>query len=389
MNDRTQLIEQIQTHYDDVAWVNQNAEDIYWAMREMLKNRKLVATVVTNMLLIYPALLNRSDLRRWAKLVNRAHRKIARQELRRKPTPEYTLQQAYALTPVAVDRAKPRKPRSERLNQREMFEIFLSLMMSQIYTQPQDLAHSTLRSALAFARRLNDQYYYNKLYQTLAYIHLANSQFDQALDQARLAYQYWRGHDDTIEEALTAFAVAMAYRGKKDWKQNLHWLNIAANLFSEIDHPRSHGIIALETACSDIYLQNFEAACQWAEIALREFHKEDMDYHHGLAYHVLGLAQAYNDQFDDSIDNLWRSINYWESVGNLLHQVHTEHSLAFCEARMGKKERALMRLSRNRDLCKRIPGSDAKTHHLEQVDRLEQAIRDDVDLLTLFVGDVI
>lgn len=389
MDDRTQLIEQIQTHYGDLAWVNQNAEDIYWAMREMLKNRKLVADVVRNMLLIYPALLNRGDLRRWAKLVNRAHKKIVRQELRRKPIPEYTAQQAYTLTPVAVARAKPRKPRSERLNQREMFEIYLSLMMSQIYTQSQDLAQSTLKSALAFARRLNDQYYYNKLYQTLAYIHLANTQFDQALDQARLAYQYWHGHPDTIEEALTAFAVAMAYRGKKDWEHNLQWLNIAANLFAEIDYPCSHGIIALETANTDIYMKNFEAACQWAEIALQEFKRENMGYHYGLAYHTLGLAQAYNGQFDDSIDNLWRSINYWESVGNLLHQVHTEHSLAFAEARMGKKERALMRLSRNRDLCKRIPASATKTYHLQQVNHLEQAIRDEVDLLSLFVGDAV
>ena len=46
-----------------------------------------------------------------------------------------------------------------------------------------------------------------------------------------------------------------------------------------------------------------------------------------------------------------------------------------------------MRLSRNRDLCKRIPASEAKAHHLQQVDRLEQAIRDEVNLLDLFVGD--
>ena len=185
------VIKQIPEHFDDVAWVNQNAETIYKTMREMIKDRKLVALVIKDLLLIYPALLNRDDLRKWAKLTNRAHRKITRMELRRIQKPSYSRQQAYAITPVAADRAKPRKPRSERLNQRELFETYLTLMMSQIYTQPEELARSTMLSALAFARRVNDPYYSNKLYQTLAYIHLANRQFEKALIQARDSILQW------------------------------------------------------------------------------------------------------------------------------------------------------------------------------------------------------
>jgi len=112
---------------------------------------------------------------------------------------------------------------------------------------------------------------------------------------------------------------------------------------------------------------------------------EQMAYHVGLAYHVLGLGQAYYGQFDTAINNLWRAINYWESVGNLMEQIHTEHSLAFAEALSGQKERAMIRLSRNRELCARLPESKRKTYHLERVTQLEDALRTGAGLLGLFV----
>lgn len=380
----TELIERVEQMHRDSAWINAHADDLYRTMREMLKNRKLVGEVVKNLLLIYPVLLERHDLRRWAKLTYRAHHKIQRNEQRRKPRMQYSVQQAYLITPVATSRSKPRKPRSERLNQRELFEVFLSLMMSQIYAQPSDLAQSTAECALAFARRINDQYYYNKLYQTLAYIHLANARFDKALEHGRLAYLYWEGHEDRHEDGLTAFAIAMAYRGKGEWDATVDWLDKASEIFSKSDHPRTYGIIALERSATDIYLGHFESACQWARLALDEFQAQGMEFHTGLGFHMLGLSLAYRGDLDDAIDNLWRSINYWESVGNLLEQIHAEFSLVFAEARQGRRERAIMRIERNRDLCKRLPESYRKTFHLQQVDRLEKAIKHDEDLLRVF-----
>jgi tetratricopeptide (TPR) repeat protein len=378
------IIEQIPDNFDNVAWVDQNAVAIYKTMREMIKDRKLVETVIKNLLLIYPALLNRGDLRKWAKLTNRADRKLTRMEMRRIQKPEQSYRQPYVITPVAAARAKPRKPRSERLNQREMFEVYLKLMMSQIFSYSDELALKTMQSALAFARRVNDPYYYNKLYQTLAYIHLEHREFDKALNQARLAYQYWHGHPDKIEEGLTAFAIATAYRGQHNWKQAREWLHKSGDLLSKVDYRRSYGIVALGVACLDVSLREFESACQWSAIALKEFQSENMHYHAGLAYHNLGLSQAYDGQFDDAIDNLWRAINYWESVDNLFQQVHAEHSLAFAEARMGKTERALMRLERNRSLCRHVQNASTKERHLQQVERLEEAIRNGEDLVSVF-----
>ena len=136
----TPITDQICDHFEDEAWVNQHADIIYEEMREQVKNRKLVESVVTSLLLIYPALLNRGDLRKWVKLINRADRKRKRMALRRMTKPGYSFQQAYQITPVAVARAKPRTPRSERLNQREMFEVYLTLMMAQIFSHPENIA---------------------------------------------------------------------------------------------------------------------------------------------------------------------------------------------------------------------------------------------------------
>jgi tetratricopeptide (TPR) repeat protein len=380
---KTAITEQIYDHFEDEAWVNQHADIIYQEMRELVKNRKLVKSMVTQLLLIYPALLNRGDLRKWVKLINRADRKLNRMALRRMTKPGYSFKQAYHITPVAIARAKTRKPRSERLNQREMFEVYLTLMMAQIFTHPEETRLALMGNALAFSRKLNDPYYTNKLYQTLAYIHLEYQQFDQALNQARLAYQYWHGHPDTIEEGLTAFAIATAYRGLRDWELAQQWSHTAGNLLTKVKNPRASGVVALEISHLDVYLQNYQSAYHWAEIALKAFQTEGTTFHIGLTYHQLGLVQAASGQFEEAIDNLWRAINLWESLSNPIQQVHTEQVLAFTEARMGKKERALMRLERNRALCRHIPSSSAIKHHLERIDLLEKAIHEDTDLLNL------
>jgi tetratricopeptide (TPR) repeat protein len=381
--DTMPITEQIYDHFEDEAWVNQHADIIYQEMRELIKDRKQVESIVTNLLLIYPALLNRGDLRKWVKLINRADRKLNRMALRRMTKPGYSFQQAYQITPVAAARAKPRKPRSERLNQREMFEVYLTLMMGQIFTHPEELRLALMDNALAFSRTLNDPYYTNKLYQTLAYIHLETHQFDQALNQARLAYHYWHGHPDTIEEGLTAFAIATAYRGLHNWELAQKWSHMAGSLLAKVKNPRSSGVVALEISYLEIYLQHYDSAYRWAETALKAFQTEEMQYHTGLVYRQLGLVQAANGQFDEAIDNLWRAINLWESLSDSVQQVLTEQVLAFAEARMSKKERALMRLERNRALCRHISPPSIIKHHLKRVDRLEEAIHEDTDLLNL------
>jgi hypothetical protein len=377
------LMVDVRTHHDDALWVDDNAHDLYLTLKHIIKDRKRVSEVIHVLLLIYPTLLNRDDLRKWAKLTYRVHRKvnnIKKKQEEYKPLLVPSIQDVYVVTPVAATRAKPRKHRSERINQRELLEVYLELLAQLVYREAPDSASKMIISAMKFVRIVNDQYYYNKFYQTLAFIHVANARFDKAVDIGNLAYKYWKDHDDVVEAGLTAFALAMAYRGMRNWEESSSWLDVASDVFASIDYPKQFGLISLERSCNYLYLNKYDMARQWATDALNEFAAEGRPHHVALADHTVGLAFAYSDQYDEAFLHLYSARDYWEETDNLYQSIHINHTIAFTEARRGKSTNALKLLYRTKEMCDTIPDSRQRKYQLRKMDFLITKIESGEDI---------
>lgn len=378
-----ELLAQIPDNYADAEWLENNAQDIYRMLRPALRDPNTANQAVEALLLFFPYLLNRGDLRRWNKLAIRAMKAITAQQRRQasEEQPASVMEQVYILPDYAAAHALPRRPRSERIDQREMFEVYFELLMTQIYHQPtKESLTRILDSALLFARTLNHQFYYHKLYQTLAYIYTYHGELDKALDYARMSYDFWVETRDTQEMALTASVLAWIYQGKQIWDKALEWMEKAADLFSKTNNSRQYGLISIQTAHFHIHQKNYDAAEQWSQMSLDEFRSLGMTYQSGMAYHALGMSQTYLRKHAEARENLLESIQVWEEFEDERQAAHTEHTLAFNEAMQGNKEEAMRLLEQGRVRWDRVPDSAWKDRQLAKIDRLVRAIENNETL---------
>jgi tetratricopeptide (TPR) repeat protein len=376
------LLIQVPEHHRDPGWLEENADLLYEALDQALQNNESVGEAVDSLLTIFPQLLGREDLRRWARLIQLAYNRVRGESPA--DVPDQVSVGIYVLNRREKKPIKTkRRRRQQRIHPHEMFEMYLSLLMTQYYYQSEALTPERITGALEFGRTVNDPFLYHKLYQTLAFIYNQRGEFHRALDHARLAFSYWSQQDHPVETGLTAFAMGSAFQGKQEFVQAREWLQTAADIFSRIDYPAQYGLVALETACLYLWTEEYEAAIQWAEIALREFQAINQTYHTGLAYHWLGVAQGYLERYDEALENLDRSAEIWQELDNRPQFLHQEHSRAYIEARMGKTAESLERLHRTLDESETLPDSPWKSYRIERLQKLIRAIENGEDLTAL------
>jgi tetratricopeptide (TPR) repeat protein len=376
------LLVQVPTHYRDPGWIEENADLLYETIDQALQNSQSVGQAVDCLLTIFPQLLGREDLRRWARLIQMAYKSVRGESP--SDVPDQVSIGVYVLNRREKKPIKTkRRRRQQRIHPHEMFEMYLSLLMTQYYHQSEALTPERITGALEFGRTVNDPFLYHKLYQTLAFIYNQRGEFDRALDHARLAFTYWGQQDHPVETALTAFAMGSAFQGKQEFAQAREWLETAADIFARSDYPAQYGLVALETACLYLWTEEYEAAIQWAEIALREFQAIERVFHVGLAYHWLGVAQGYLGRYDEALDNLDRSAEIWLELDNRPQFLHQEHSRAYIEARMGQTDKALERLHRTLEESQTLPDSAWKSYRIERLQKLIQIIENGEDLAAL------
>lgn len=385
MPPRTRFLDEISSEYNQPGWLDDNGDAVYSTISRMLRHDNTVHQGIDTLLLVFPYVLNREDVKRWGKLIKDAlsiYRGIEKEHGVTQPA-FYVLNQREKR--VRLTRTK-RRPRDKVVGF-EMLEIYLMLLMGTLYFQSEVLTEQRINDIFRMARTVNDPPLYHKLYQTLAFVYVQKREYDKAMDFAQLAYMYWSKRDPIdpdvrLEQALTSYAYALIYHGRVETEPALAWLETAANLFATTEYPLQHGVVALQKSAIYIVEERFEEAIQWAEYALNELIPLEAKYYIGVGYHYLGMGQAYIDH-PDAMDNLQRSIDVWRDIGNQGMEIYVNNTLAFAEARAGRTNEALERLHTCLVLLRTMPEDKTTSHRRERIRKLIRAIEDGEDLREL------
>jgi len=229
------LFVELEANYNDPEWVTAHTADLYVLINSGLKGDSTTEAVKA-LLLVYPHAVQQQDLKRWAKLANKALRSI--QDT--KPyipdhgqCAEHLIANRFVLRRLdhmANVRQTGRRRRRVRINPRELFETYLIMTMVLFYRDALVMTQQRINEILAFARTINHTHIYFKTYQALAYIYNQQANHQQALTYANLSYNYFDAQGDVLERALSAQALADAYAGLNQSSEAALWRDAAANL---------------------------------------------------------------------------------------------------------------------------------------------------------------
>jgi tetratricopeptide (TPR) repeat protein len=241
----TDLLTEAVEHHKDRAWLTTNNKALVDAVYQALKRGGDHDASIHTLLHVFPFFTHSTSVKRWHKM-NRKGLKLAKRR-HTDPATE-VIQQMIIITPQKLDSAPPKRKRSERIDPRELFEMYLNLFMENFFTYPTLTTPDQINCLLNLANKINLPYYYYKTYQILALLHNYFGDFDKALDRLHLTFVYWEKQGDTVELALTAYATAMAYKGKEDAELAQYWLEKAVKLFAKTEYVQQKKLAEKELA---------------------------------------------------------------------------------------------------------------------------------------------
>ena len=329
-----------------------------------------------------PVVCLRTDVTRWGLLLRKAFTNLMEME------------DIQPTMYMVVRREKPRRPtrtnrrRRERIETREMFELYLALTMAVMNHKAASLEPEQVNDMLAFARVVNEPYLNHKLYQTLAFIYNSRHEYQRAYDYGRLSFDFWETHDledpaIRFDAALTAYAIACSYHGRRDFDTALKWLEFAADNFVKTDYPLQYCIVAAEIGSIYADDQQYDVAEQWLRLAVNECEATDSIIHMTYTRRALGTVLGYKGELNEAYDILNDVVAIFELEGHTSYQVHAEHSLAYVEGLMGRKKTAVDRLKRCAEILSTFPESEMREFRLGKINKLLAAIENDEDLRQL------
>lgn len=377
MPSKTDWLVEIAANYDDSDWFEENAEQVYSTISRKIRSPETLIQAVDTLLMVFPSVVNREDLKRWSKLLKDALVIFRDEENARRNQPE----DFYILIPrekrVRLTRTK-RRPRDKVVGF-EMLETYLILLMGIVYNHPERLTPQRAQDIFHLGRVVNDSYLYHKLYQTLALIYNQKREFERAQNYAEFALRYFQQRVELdsrlqIDVALTAYALGIALSGKQEWDKALALLEQAGSLFARLDNPLQYGVAALGASRVHIARQQYDAAEQAAQIALRELQAVKANYYVAVVYHHLGTAQAYQGRVQDARASLNEALLTWQHMGNLREEAGVQYTLAWLEARAGSRDAALEHIGRCGQIFGQLPADDWRKSQEAETRRLGEAI---------------
>jgi len=365
--------------YLDPVWVDEHAESLYQLIEQEIRDPKTLSTAVKRITLMLPRLIGREEIRQWVRLSESALRKMNLDVSTRDPRrPEYTFDSDYVLkrldhtTPI-IQRAKRRR---HRISPRKIYETYLILLMGLYYRHEVSITPEVIDDMLAFARVVNDQHIYHKVYQTLCVILTKLGGNERAILYGELAYKYFESVDNRLEMALSAYALARAHYGAQDWDRTEHWLDTASDLFAPEQYPLQYGAVAVLQGCMLLFNEQYDAAEQWLKKALGEYRMLGDAFRSASTRHYLAMTQAYKGNLDDAVENVGQAIQYYRDQGEGGSEGYALLTLGFIQAKDGAYDQARATIEEARRLLNTLDDNPFKTAQLEQAQLLLNAIDD-------------
>ena len=353
--------------YLDPAWVNENAESLYEQIEQEIRDPKTLSTAVKRITLMMPRLIGREDIRQWVRLSESALRKMNLDVSTRDPRrPEYTFGSDYVLkrldhtTPI-IQRAKRRR---HRISPRKIYETYLILLMGLYYRNELSITPEVIDDMLAFARVVNDQHIYHKVYQTLSVVLTQSQSNGRAILFGEIAYKYFESVNNQLEMALSAHALARAHYLAQDWEKTKHWLDQAADLFVPEQYPRQYGAVAVLQGLMFLLNKQYVAAEQWLKKALGEYRLLGDKLRVPDIRYYLALTQINIGNVEVAIENVSQAIECYRDQQATDRESYALVVLALIQGKDGAYDRASESIAMAKSL----------RHSLEeiQIDNLEE-----------------
>lgn len=372
-------------NYRNPQWLLEYADDIYTEISNELKDPEKVNRAIDTLLIIFPSLLDRDDLKRWGRLVKDAYKAASSSKndiltIDRDDSSVFTVF-------IQERRVRPTKRRRrERIDAGDVFETYLILYMTQLKNRwdVSDIDQDRIYDLLKFSRRVNNPYLIHKVYQTIAVIYAKQRKTEQSIDYARMAWSYWATQEDayqpTYEMALTAHTIANAYMVQEDWPSALHWLDTSADLFAQTESKNQYVAVDTLRGSIHIWMQEYAVGEQILESTLSEITDNTPSPLVASAQHTLAIAKAYLGKHDEALDYLESAYGYAEQLDDVYRLAEMDHLRAFIVASQGNQQEATSQLQSLEQRVQTMTDSKWKTFMLGKVQRLMLAIENGENL---------
>lgn len=382
-------IRDLPQHYNDAGWLQANADELFNDITGALKREaENVSEAVSGLLLVYPHVIHHSDVKQWSKLLQDALMAYEK-HFPRPEMDEHTKASRFYLTDhegdevIEAEFAVALKRARKRIRAGMIMEAYANLMRKYAFHHGDQFNLDIIKSALALGRQVNEQPAYGELHLSLAYVYTRLGHFDKGLEQAHIAYAYWKPTGEELETALSAYAVGTQLNRQDRFSEALPWLEEAERAFLDLNRPRYRGYIAYEISQHYYAQREFTEAHLWAKTALEEIIRAEHDYARATFEHWLGLTTTRTGNYDDARPLLEASMRYWRGRGDTVKHGQLLYALAYLEACNGNTDDAHQHLEELQSLVEPAAQSPEKDALLTDTDGLRSAINNNTDLSDL------
>ena len=382
-----QWLDDIRTHSHNHAWLAQNDDNIYHAIRQSyLANGAFPQEATRALLAISRFMLTRADYQRWWWLYFEAV--LLANKLR-----DYAMiheinvhfGQAYLLK---GDVARARHLFSTIIREAdsdswEMMEQALLAHIGLIKVETWDYSGrfngTTIQAALALAARLKDNLLTDLLYQSLAAAYAHRQHSEQAVGYAltSLGYSFARG--DYLHAVMTGIVLASAYRKAGLFGPAQQALAFVHRLAKRVDHPQATATAAYEQSVIDYYRGDYQAADKWALRAHHAFEKLQWKRQLTMTTHMLGNIALEMGQYETAEARLTAALEAWRTLDHVYEQASVLYDLGDLYRRFGRRDLAMAYLDQAEAVCDEIPPMPSREWLIDLIHQCRAKLAADSD----------
>lgn len=347
---------QISANVESEAWLEENSQDLYDILRDYVKDEQRLDEVIESMLFLIPNLVQRDDLRRWGRLLEQVYERTEYalyNGLDGEHFKDQRLQMVVITKRPKVPQLPTKTTRRKRLlvHPTQLFEMFLILFMAKLYPQAHRIDNDLIISILRFARTVNDTHCLNKAHQAVAYVYNNQHKHELALHHAHIAYAYYSRENDNLEAGLSSYLLGVAYQYSGELDNAEGWFARSADHFSMTNFRRQYGLVSMATLGLKIAREEWEAALQWADVALREHQSvTDAELKVATTLHSKAIALAQLGDYEAAFETIAQARSIYKDFDDLSNLIKADYVTTFTYAKKGdlKQARKLLRTLRQR-----------------------------------------
>lgn len=365
------LLQEISEHYADSMWMQAHADDVLESINEALQDTVYQSQAVDTLLRAFPYIIPLGNIKRWSEVLRDAFDiYLGEDDLNSFGGIFLTNTQTEEIDKaISVALRRVRK----RISPPLMLEAYINLFQLQVYHLTDGIDDTIILSAMDLARIVNEQASYARLNRALAYAYVRRGFYDRSMEHAKFAYAYYLKHERKIEMAISAYGIALCHRYKGNLDRASHWLDLAAENFSQTQYSRQYAVIAAEKGNLYITYEDFTEAHQWLTIANNEAQLLD-PHRRATIQHSYGIVQIHLGLFEEAEDSLNLSLRYWQDINDLHQIAHLLYAFAFWAYKQEDYAGALDYLDQSETIYSSIQNNPFNGQVTALIDNLRQEI---------------